>query len=228
MIFFSLFITSRAMESLRWRAKMSHEWLKSRQTKYGAYATVYILVVVAVLGAINFLANRYDKSYDSTSNKQFSLSDQTINVVKKLRNDVKIYYFDEQTRFPQARDLLDRYSSLSPKVHVEFIDPVKKPQVAKAAGFRRDANILVENGTKKEEAKSLTEEEVTGALIRSTKTGERNVCFLNVAGEHSVDDTAARGYSYLKQLLERDNYKVRAVDLRPKAADATKPVAIGQ
>ena len=126
---------------------MSHEWLKSRQTKYTAYAGVYILVVVAVLAAINFLANRYDKSYDSTANKQFSLSDQTINVVKKLQNDVKIYYFDEQSRFPQARDLLDRYSSLSPKLHVEFIDPVKKPQLAKSAGFRRDANILVENGT---------------------------------------------------------------------------------
>ena len=95
---------------------------------------------------------------------------------------------------------------------------MKKPQLAKAAGFRRDANILVENGTRKEEAKSLTEEEVTGALIRSTKTGERNVCFLNVAGERSIDDTGARGYSYLKQLLERDNYKVRAVDLRPKGS----------
>jgi ABC-type uncharacterized transport system involved in gliding motility auxiliary subunit len=207
---------------------MSHEWLKSRQTKYTAYASVYIVVVVAVLAAINFLANRYDKSYDSTSNKQFSLSDQTINVVKKLQNDVKIYYFDEQARFPQARDLLDRYSSLSPKMHIEFIDPVKKPQLAKAAGFRRDANILVENGTRKEEAKSLTEEEVTGALIRSTKTGERNVCFLNVAGERSIDDTGARGYSYLKQLLERDNYKVRSVDMKPKGTDASKPVAIGQ
>jgi ABC-type uncharacterized transport system involved in gliding motility auxiliary subunit len=203
-------------------------WMRSRATQYGAYAAVYTLVIVAVLGAVNFLANRYDKSYDSTANKQFSLSDQTVNQVKKLPHDVTVYYFDDTTRFPQGRDLLDRYSSLSPKLHVEFIDPVKKPQQAKAAGYRRDLTILVDSGTKKEEAKSLTEEEVTGALIRSLKTGERNVCFLNAAGEHSVDETQARGYSYLKQVLERDNYKVRSIDLKPQAADATKPLSVGQ
>ena len=150
---------------------MAASFLKSRQTRYTAYAGTYILVVLAVLGAINFLANRYDKSYDSTSNKQFSLSDQTIKVVGNLKSDVKLTYFDEATRFPQARDLLDRYTALSPKLKVEFIDPTKKPQQAKSAGYRRDVTILVDSGLRKEEAKSLTEEEVTGALIRSLKSG---------------------------------------------------------
>src|SRR5688572_20532833 len=108
---------------------MRMDWVKKRQTKYTAYATVYLLVIVAVLAAVNFLANRYNKSYDSTANKQYSLSDQTLKIVKGLQRDVKITYFDESTRFPQARDLLDRYKNLSPKVQVDFIDPVKKPQV---------------------------------------------------------------------------------------------------
>ena len=30
---------------------MSHEWLKARQTRFTAYASVYILVIIAVLGA---------------------------------------------------------------------------------------------------------------------------------------------------------------------------------
>ena len=57
---------------------MAPTWLKARQTQYTAYAGVYVLVVLAVLATGNFLANRYDKSYDSTANKQFSLSDQTM------------------------------------------------------------------------------------------------------------------------------------------------------
>jgi ABC-type uncharacterized transport system involved in gliding motility auxiliary subunit len=207
---------------------MARDWMRARSTKFTAYTVVYIIVILGVLGAINFLANRYDKSYDSTANKQFSLSDQSIKLVKGLKQDVNIYYFDDTSRFPQARDLLDRYTNLSPKIHSTFIDPVKKPTQAKAAGYRRDLNILVDSGPRKEEAKSLTEEEVTGAMIRSIKTGERNACFLNVAGEHSIDDTQARGYSYLKQLLERDNYKVRSESLKPAAPDATKSVAVGQ
>jgi ABC-type uncharacterized transport system involved in gliding motility auxiliary subunit len=207
---------------------MATSFLKSRQTRYTAYAGTYILVVLAVLGAINFLANRYNKSYDATSNKQFSLSDQTVKVVANLKNDIKITYFDEGTPSIQARDLLDRYRTLSPKVKVEFIDFVKNPQPAKSAGYRRDVTMLVDSGLRKEEAKSATEEEVTGAIIRSLKSGERNVCFVNAANEHSIDDQAATGYSLMKQLLERDNYKTRTVDFKPKAAEPGKPLAIGQ
>ena len=55
---------------------MNNAWMKTRQTRYGAYVTVYIIIVIAVLGMTNFLAQRYNKSFDSTANKQFSLSDR--------------------------------------------------------------------------------------------------------------------------------------------------------
>src|SRR5215475_7227413 len=178
---------------------MNSEWMKARQTKFATYATVYVLVVLAVLAGINFLANRYEKSYDSTANKQYSLSDQTIKVVKGLKNDVTVTYFDSADRFPGARGTLDRYSALSPKFHVEYIDPERKPQQAKAAGYRRDVSILVDSNGKKEQAKSLTEEEITGALIRSLKTGERNACFVTGSGEHSIDESGRSGYSSAKE-----------------------------
>ena len=192
---------------------MNAEWMKKRQTKFATYAAVYILVVIAVLAGINFLANRYEKSYDATANKQYSLSDQTIKVVKGLKSDVTVTYFDSADRFPNARGTLDRYSALSPKFHVEYIDPERKPQQAKAAGYRRDLTILVDSGVRKEEAKSLTEEEITGALIRSLKTGERNACFVSGSGEHSLDEAAGRGYTAVKQSLERNNYKTRTISL---------------
>jgi ABC-type uncharacterized transport system involved in gliding motility auxiliary subunit len=171
-----------------------------------------------VLGVVNFLANRYDKSYDATANKQFSLSDQTIKAVKGLKKDVNISYFGETTNFPQARDLLGRYASLSPKLKVDYIDPVKKPQLARAAGVRQEGTIVVTAGDRKEDAKSLTEEEITGALVRSLKGGERNACFLAGSGEHSLDDTAGGGFSSLKEALEHNNYKTRSVNLAQAAA----------
>ncbi len=192
---------------------MRIDWLKKRQTRYGAYMAAYLVVIIAILAAVNFLANRYDKSYDATANKQFSLSDQTIKIVKNLKSPVTITYFDEQSRFPQARDLLDRYSSLSPKLKVDYIDPVKKPQQARAAGYRRDVTLLVDSGPKKEEAKSLSEEEITGALIRSLKTGDRNACFVSGSGEHGIDDSDRGGYATVKDALTRNNYKTRTISL---------------
>jgi ABC-type uncharacterized transport system involved in gliding motility auxiliary subunit len=202
--------------------------MKARQTKYWGYAGTYIVVIIAVLAGINFLANRYDKSWDSTANKQFSLSDQTIKVVEGLKRDIHVTYFGGNETFTQARDLLDRYSSLSPKFHVDYVDPERKPAQAKAAGYRPDAPIMIDSGVRKEAAKSLSEEEVTGGLIRSLKSGTRNVCVLNAANEHSISEEGTSGYSILKQLLERDNYVVKTVDLKPTAPDASKPVAIGQ
>ena len=192
---------------------MNLDFLKTRQTKYTAYVIVYILVIIAVLGAVNFLANRYNKSYDSTANKQFSLSDQTAKVVEGLKKDVKVTYFGEKAQFPQARDLLDRYQTLSTKLKVDYIDPVPGPQQARAAGYRRDAPILITNGGRNEEAKSLTEEEITGALIRSLKTGERNAYFLSGSGEHDIEDSSSRGYSQLKDALQKSNYKVQTLSL---------------
>jgi ABC-type uncharacterized transport system involved in gliding motility auxiliary subunit len=207
---------------------MAANWMKSRQTRYTGYAAAYTVVVLAILAAVNFLGNRYDKSYDSTSNKQFSLSDQTIKLVKSLKTDATLTYFGDSGSFQTAKDTLDRYSDLSPKVHTVFLDPTRKPQQAKAAGFRSDSPVLVAIGEKKEGAKSLTEEEITGALVRAETTGERNVCFLSAGGEHSIDDTAGGGYSAAKQVVERDNYKSRTITPKGAAPEAGKTLNVQQ
>ena len=41
---------------------MAGQWLRARQTKYAAYATIYILVVMAAVAVANVLADRYNKS----------------------------------------------------------------------------------------------------------------------------------------------------------------------
>ena len=198
---------------------MRTDWVKTRQTRYTAYITLYVVIIVAVLTLANYLANNYNKSFDSTANKQFSLSDQTIKVIKNLKQPVNITYFDRQSNFSGAggaKDLLDRYASLSSKVHVAYIDPVKKPELAKAAGIRSAGTILVETAGRRQEAKGLTEEDVTGALIRAEKGGERTVCVVQGTGEHSLDDNEAGGMAYAKQLLEGNNYKTQTLNLLQK------------
>ena len=117
---------------------MNSDWLKTRQTKFAAYAAVYVAIAILVLGAINFLANRHNKSWDLTSNKRYSLADQTEKIVKNLKQDVKVTYYDNDTAFGKAKDLLDRYSTLSTKLTVDYVNPYKRPQIAKAAGVRTE------------------------------------------------------------------------------------------
>ncbi len=99
---------------------------KNRRASTFAQAAAYTLIVIAILGTLNFLANRYNKSYDSTSNKKFTLSDQTAKIVKNLQQNVTITYWDRPTGFQNARDLLDRYKNLSPKVDAVYEDVDKR------------------------------------------------------------------------------------------------------
>jgi ABC-type uncharacterized transport system involved in gliding motility auxiliary subunit len=133
---------------------MASEWIKARQTKYAAYVTVYVLVVVAIVTVANVLADRYNKTYDATSNKRYSLSDQTAKIVKGLRQDATITYFNQTKDFREGKDLLDQYANLSHKVQVKYVDPDKTPEVAREAGIRSLGTAVVQIGAKHEEAKA--------------------------------------------------------------------------
>jgi ABC-type uncharacterized transport system involved in gliding motility auxiliary subunit len=206
------------------------EWVRTRQTKYAAYATTYIIVILAVLVVANFLANRYNKSLDATSNKRFTLSDQTKKVVGELKQDITIQYFDRPSGMQTGKDLLDRYANLSPKVHVQYVDLLKQPQLARASNVSREGEAIVDIGPKREEAKTFDEEGVTGAVIRALKGGERTVCIVGGSGEHRPDDSTADGLSEFQTSVQKDNYKSKSISLLEKAdvpSDCTVLVVAG-
>lgn len=194
-----------------------NSWLKARQTKFATYAIVYTVIVLAIVSGVNYLANRYNKTYDSTSNKKFTLSEQTEKIAKNLKEPVTITYWDKAGNFDQAKDLLERYKNLSTKIDVQYQDVDKKKTQAMAAGVKTYGTIFVNVGNKQQEAKSLSEEEVTGALVRALKGGERTACFTLDSGEHSLADTDSKGYSAVKDQLERNNYKTDTLHLLQKA-----------
>ena len=209
---------------------MAGQWLKARQTRYAAYATIYILIVISGVVIANVLADRYNKSLDATSNKRYSLSEQTAKIVKGLKQDATITYFDQSTRFRSGKDLLDQYANLSPKVQVKYVDPDKSPEAAREAGIRNFGTAVVQVGAKKEEAKSMTEEGITGAFIRDLKSTTRTVCFASGSGEHQTDDSDREGLSRFKDLLAKDNYENKTVDLLQTAevpSDCTTLVIAG-
>lgn len=204
--------------------------LKARQTKYVAYATLYIVVVLALLTVANLLGNRYNKTYDSTSNKRYSLSEQTAKIVKGLKEPATIFYFDRPTGFSRAKDTLDQYANLSPKVHVKYVDGEKDPLTTREFGVKTPGTAIVQIGSRKEEATGLTEEGITGAFIRDLKSSTRTVCFVTGSGEHQIDETGSDGYSRFKDTIGKDGYEAKAINLLMKAevpSDCTVVVVAG-
>ncbi len=70
--------------------------------------------------------------------------------------------------------MLDRYQNLSSKVHVQYVDLLKDPTLARAENVTREGEAVVDHwSARREDAKTFDEEGVTGALIRALKGGER-------------------------------------------------------
>ena len=67
---------------------------------YGTLTGVSVLVVLGILVAINYIGARQNKRWDLTANQQFSLSDQTRNVLSaSSTSPLQITVFAEETNF---------------------------------------------------------------------------------------------------------------------------------
>ena len=209
---------------------MASQWLKARQTKYAAFATIYIVVVLAVVVVANVLADRYNKTYDATANKRYSLSEESRKIVGGLKDDATITYFNVSANFVQGRDLLSEYAGLSPKVTVKYVDVEKDPEATRAAGIDHIPAVTVTADGRTNQAATIDEQGLTGAFIRDITGRTRTVCFVTGNGEHALDESGPGGLSELKQMLAGDNYQTQTINLATSEmipASCTAVVAAG-
>src|SRR6266496_5470385 len=87
-----------------------------RQARYGTLAATSILVVLGILIAINYIGAKQNKRWDLTANKQFSLSDQSKNVIAKLDAPLQVLVFAQEPEFERYQDKLKEYQYISKQV----------------------------------------------------------------------------------------------------------------
>ena len=189
------------------------DWLRSRQFKLGGYAAVYTLVFVAILAAANWLGVQYNETYDSTERKLYSLSDQTHKILDGLDRDVTISYFDRTSQFTAAEDMLRRYQNASNRVSVEYVDPDEDPIKTEAMNVRTYGTLILNIDGVRHEASSLSEQDITNAIITAIKGQEKTACVVTGHGESSSDDMDRNGFANAVSRIEDANYDHQQVDL---------------
>lgn len=202
-----------------------------RQLRYGTNTAVLVLLVLGILGALNWVANRRSIKKDLTKNQRYSLSDQTRKVVQGLKDEVRLVYFQRGSEMQGAGvDRVKDYGALSPNLKVEFVDPMVKPTRARELGVQQVPTVVVERGDKRERITSDSEQELTNAILKVTREGKRVVCFVEGEGEKDLDDSGDSGFSGVKAALTRDQYETKKVLLardRTVPADCTVLVVAG-
>ena len=189
-------------------------FFSKRSSQLGTNTTILSVVVIAILVIVNFVGFRHHKRFDLTTEKLYTLSDQTKQVVGGLQKDVTIVRFDKS---PNAAldDQMAEYTSLSRHLKFQNIDPQQKPEVAQQYGATRMGDVILASGPRKEhlETGATSEEDITGAIIKVTQDKVKTVCFVIGHGEKSLTDDGEDGYSHLDAGLKKENYVTRTLNL---------------
>lgn len=124
---------------------------KSKKFKYGGYATVMTLIVIAALIIVNLVADLIPVRIDLTSNKMYSLSEQTEEVLGNLEEDITINFIGEPgTADVMIEEIVQRYARLSNRINTDYMDPVRDPLTAqkytKDGGQLNYGSLLIESG----------------------------------------------------------------------------------
>ncbi len=180
--------------------------LSGRQARLGVIAAASIVVVLAILVAINYLAARYNKRWDLTTAKQFSISDQTKKVLQGLQKPVHIRVFDRSDGFPRFRERLDEYRYASKQVSVEYLDLERRPALANQFQVQTPGTVVIEYEGRTEKVSSDGEQELTNGLIKVVQGKQHKVYFVQGHGEKATDASERGGYSSIAGALTSDNF----------------------
>jgi ABC-type uncharacterized transport system involved in gliding motility auxiliary subunit len=182
-----------------------------RSSKLGANTGVLVVVVLALLGVVNFLGYRHHKRYDLTSEKLYTLSDQTRKIVGGLKADVDVYSF-AKTPDQSLNDLMAEYAGLSPHIHYQVVDPQERPDLAKQYGIDSIGQAVVVFGARNERLEGKDEQDVTGAILKLTRGSVKTICFVEGHSEKAISGEGA-AYGTVAGELGKEGYQTKSVNL---------------
>jgi gliding motility-associatede transport system auxiliary component len=201
-----------------------------RTLKYGSHASLFTVIVLAVVCLLYSLAVQHNRRFDVTQAKRFTLAEQSVKLVQGLQYPIKIigfYSLAERDR-EAFTDLVKQYTQHTDKLSYEVIDPDRQPAIAKQYDITAYNTVVVEGNGKKEKIARVEEAALTNAILKVTRTTKKVVYFVTGHGEPALTDSDRTGYSGAKQALEEQNYTVQELVLarQPQVPDDAAVVIV--
>ncbi|OPJ58992.1 GldG family protein [Clostridium oryzae] len=214
---------------------------KNNKFKYGGYATLVTVIVLAIVIVLNMVIGTLDLKMDLSKNKLFTLSDNSKKIVKKLNSPVTITGLYEEGKdnstVTQVKEILRQYKDSSKKVKVEYVDPVQHPGYVsgyKEASSIQTGDLIIKSGSKykvisssdlydysydsstyQQQVKSSTaEQKITSAILYVTSQKNPTIYMLQGHGEPDIN-------SNLSTALENNNYTVKDINLLKDSLEAS-------
>lgn len=194
--------------------------VKNRRAQVSANAVVAIVLVIAIIGLLNYLSIRHSWRLDATAQNEFSLSQQTRNILRNLQEKVILTAFVDESQFGALQDRLTEYAHYSGKFEYELIDPISEPERVREF-FGPDKQyldlptVLLKTSLKEEQINSTLEEDITNALIKVTRKEKRKIYVTRGHGEKTIypGEPGMEGCQFARESMEKQYFDVEELNL---------------
>ncbi|HEX4986964.1 MAG TPA: GldG family protein [Burkholderiales bacterium] len=156
---------------------------------------LYTLGVVGVLCAAGYLSTQFSWRLDMTEEGRYSLSPQTITMLKRLQKPVHITFFHD----PLMRETVELYKLMgrqTDKLTLEFYDPMLNPAAARLRGVQFAGTAILESEDRRMQINGPSETEIANAILRVSLGVTQKVCFLD--GHREPDPFSLETHDHLE------------------------------
>ena len=225
-----LFLTCQLVQKHRWS-------VSAKKIRRGVFNSSFVVIGLAIVVAVNVFANELPekaKSVDLTSQNLYTLTDDSVNLVKDLKQDVTLYVLSsEKSADDTVARTLSNYEDASSHIKVEYIDPAVSPNfyASYTDTAPSDGSIIVVSGNTSKVVSSSDlyqydidystytqtksaydgEGQLTSAISYVTSEDLPKVYTITGHGETALDDT-------FKSALEKMNISVEDLTLLQEEA----------
>ena len=150
-----------------------------RGVRYGANASAMTILFIAIMVLSNILAVRFHTRYDLTAQKEFSISQQTKQILQTVSQPIEIIgFYNGQDAALQAdlESRLKEYRAVSPQITYRFVDPDRDPVTASAENITTYGTVVFKSGERRQTINAIDEKDITVPFSRSVLRPRRR-CF---------------------------------------------------
>jgi len=185
------------------------EALSGRASRFSVNLTVYTAIFLGILVSVNWLANQHNRSWDTTEQGVYSLSRESVAVVRNLKKPLKIVSVlgAEIADRQELNEFFGRYRDHNrSQVTLDIIDPRSEPHLLDHYEIRPGNVVYLQYGEGEDRSvarlNERTEEAVTNAIIKLTRGAARNIYYVVGHDQPSLENDQADGLKEFASALK--------------------------
>ena len=175
----------------------------------------FIVLILVIAGMLGWMSNKNTLTFDWTSNKRNTLSSSSIELLKTMDGPVTVHVYlqDDETVGAAVEEILRRYQRVKQDFNFRLINPDIDFATAQQDEVERYGQVIIQHKNKKERITSLSEQTISNALLRLSRSGGRKLVFLKGHGERSPEKDDNTSYSKLANELTTKGFSIESHNL---------------